>query len=121
MTEIPAVNDNSILCRLHYREFPTQANLPGLSLIISKLKSASILGANSSIACASRFSYWAAEPKEIFEFHSGQKNPFDKLQNVLNRYNLNRDYIDALPDGIFCGGWVGFFSYELCRYIELVW
>ena len=118
MTEIPAVNDNSILCRLHYREFPTQANLPGLSLIISKLKSASILGANSSIACASRFSYWAAEPKEIFEFHSGQKNPFDKLQNVLNRYNLNRDYIDALPDGIFCGGWVGFFSYELCRYIE---
>ena len=74
---------------------------------------AAILGGNNS----SRFSYWMAEPKEVFEFCAGEIEPFEKLQKVLNRYELEATPAD-LPKGIFVGGWVGYFSYELGRYIE---
>jgi para-aminobenzoate synthetase component 1 len=115
---IQTISDKNILCRLHFRKFTAQISFTGLNQFFSACESASILGANSSITEASRFSYWAAEPKEIFEFHSGQKYPFEKLHATLNKYKLNEDCTAALPDGIFCGGWIGFFSYELSRYIE---
>ncbi|MEJ2647324.1 MAG: aminodeoxychorismate synthase component I [Sedimentisphaerales bacterium] len=118
MMGILSANVKSILCRQHYREFHARVNFPGLSRVFSKLESASILGANSSIGDAGQFSYWAAEPKEIFIFNSAQKNPFEKLQHILNKYKLHRKSNHEFPDGIFCGGWIGFFSYELCRYIE---
>jgi para-aminobenzoate synthetase component 1 len=89
------------------------------------LKNPSILGGNIAKKDADRFSYWAAEPKEIFEFRAGEKNPFTKLQKALNKYKLEQDprpktqdTKDDLPKGIFRGGWVGYFSYELGRYIE---
>ena len=69
---------------------------------------AAILGGNDS----SRFSYWMAEPKEIFEFRAGQAEPFKKLQEILNRYECVAAPTD-LPKGIFVGGWVGYFVYEL--------
>jgi para-aminobenzoate synthetase component 1 len=118
MTDTLVINNKNILCKLHYKKFTVQVNLSALNMIFSELDSASILGANSSRTDAGRFSYWACRPKEIFEFYSGQKNPFEKLQKVLNRYQLKQDYSAALPEGIFCGGWAGFFSYELCRHIE---
>jgi para-aminobenzoate synthetase component 1 len=118
MTRTLVANDKDAPCKLHYKELHAQADLRSLSRVFSRLESASVLGANSSIADVGRFSYWAAEPKEIFTFHSSQKNPFEKLQRILNKYKLNRDSDAALPDGIFYGGWIGFFSYELCRYIE---
>ena len=114
-----AKNDKCILCRLHCRSIPAPANLPGLSHIFSKQKLASILGANSSRTDAGRFSYWAAEPKEIFEFRTGQENPFENLHEVLSKYRLGNPAINiGLPKGIFNGGWIGFFSYELARFIE---
>jgi hypothetical protein len=70
------------------------------------LESASILGGNSARADAGRFSYWAAEPRETFEFHAGQARPFEKLQNALARYKLEDRQADqtALPShGMFCG------------------
>ena len=70
---------------------------------------------------ADRFSYWAAEPKEIFEFKTGQKEPFGKLQKFLNKYKIadHKGNHTGLPlRGMFCGGWIGYFSYELGRYIE---
>jgi para-aminobenzoate synthetase component 1 len=100
-------------------------DLASLSERFSKLKSASILGGNPAKADTGRFSYWAAEPKEIFEFKTGEKDPFGKLQKVLEKYKLKQDTKlktqdsrEGLPDGIFCGGWIGYFSYELGRYIE---
>ena len=114
-----SANDRCTLCRLSYRKIPEPANLPGLNQVFSRRKSASILGANSSRTNAGRFSYWAAEPKEIFEFTTGQSNPFDKLHKVLSKYKLDNYTVKTgLPKGFFCGGWIGFFGYELARFIE---
>ena len=123
-----AAADKNILCKLHYRKIPKSVDLPALSETFAKLKYPSILGANSSKADADRFSYWAAEPKEIFEFRTGEKDPFEKLQKVLDKYKLegkiprcsqnDRSNDDEPPKSMFCGGWMGYFSYELGRYIE---
>ena len=75
--------DESIICKLHYRKVCAAVDLPALSQILASRKSSSILGGNISKADADRFSYWAAEPKDIFEFKAGQKKPFEKLQGGL--------------------------------------
>ncbi|MBW7988575.1 MAG: aminodeoxychorismate synthase, component I [Planctomycetes bacterium] len=131
-----AKTDNHILCKVHCKEISTSIDLPALSERFADLKSASILGGNPAKADADRFSYWAAEPKEIFEFKTGQKDPFGKLYEVLNKYKLldsrfrGNDKEDkgnhtglgqphgVAPTGMFCGGWIGYFSYELGKYIE---
>ncbi len=118
--------DKSILCKLHSNKIRASIDLSALSEMFAGLKSVSILGGNVAKADADRFSYWAAEPKEVFEFKAGQKEPFGKLQEVLDKYKLvdsrlrgnDRGGDDDLPKGIFCGGWIGYFSYELGRYIE---
>jgi len=118
-----AKTDNLILCKVHYKKIRASIDLPALSEMFAGLKSASILGGNPAKADADRFSYWAAEPKEVFEFRTGQKDPFGKLQKNLDKYKLQQDTRlktqdsrPELPKGIFCGGWVGYFSYELGRY-----
>jgi len=113
-----ARTDKCILCKLHYKKIRAPINLPALNEIFAGLERASILGGNTAKKDADRFSYWAAEPKEVFEFRAGQKEPFGKLQKALAKYKLERDCENDLPKGIFCGGWVGYFSYELGRYIE---
>ena len=106
----------SVPCELHYKKINSSINLSALSQVFSNLKGTSILGGNS----AGRFSYWTAEPKEIFEFCSGQKKPFEKLAKAMDKYKLQMNIERELPKGIFVGGWIGYFSYELGRYIEKV-
>ncbi|MHC4641596.1 MAG: aminodeoxychorismate synthase component I [Planctomycetota bacterium] len=123
-----AATDKGILCRLHCRKKRTSVSLSALSVTFAALKYPSILGANSAKKDADRFSYWAARPKEVFEFRAGQNDPFTKLQRILKKYKLegqilrcaqnDRGNDDELPKGIFRGGWIGYFSYELGRYIE---
>ena len=113
-----ATNNRRIVCRLHCRNVRAPAHLPGLSEVFAGLKSPSIIGGNAARADAGRFSYWAAQPKEILEFKTGQDNPFEKLQKALIKYKLEEDCRSNLPKEIFHGGWIGYFSYELGRYIE---
>ena len=113
-----AAVDTSILCRLHCRKMRISVSLSALSETFAALKYPSILGANIARKDADRFSYWAAGPKEVFEYLAGQKEPFAKLQKALDKYKLEEDHETALPKGIFRCGWVGYFSYELGRYIE---
>ena len=113
-----ATNGRRIVCRLRCREIRASANLPGLCEVFARLESASILGGNSARADAGRFSYWSAQPKEILEFGAGPADPFGKLQRALAKYKLEKDSESDLPKGIFRGGWIGYFSYELGRYIE---
>lgn len=113
-----SANEDCQLCRLHHRRIQAAANLPGLNQVFSQLESPSILGGNSARTDAGRFSYWAAEPKEIFEFRSGQESPFEKLHDILCKYRLDERDSNAMPEGIFRGGWIGYFSYDLAGYIE---
>ena len=130
-TETISVDNKSIACKLHYKKIRASINLPGLSEVFAGLKSPSIIGGNTAKTDADRFSYWAAWPKDVFEFRAGQKEPFGKLQQALDKYKLEGEgNLDSrlrgndkrrggnLPKGFFCGGWVGYFSYELGRYIE---
>ena len=110
--------NKSIACRLHYKKVRVSANLPALSKLIASRKSPSILGGNIAKAEADHFSYWAAEPKEVFEFLSGQKDPFGKLQKAIVKYKLVENFENDLPEGIFRCGWIGYFSYDLARFIE---
>lgn len=108
----------TIFCRPHCKKISASINLPALSEIFAHLELPSILGANSAKKDSGRFSCWMAKPKEVFEFRAGRKNPFHKLQKALSKYKPNPDHRPNLPKGIFCGGWVGYFSYELGRHIE---
>jgi para-aminobenzoate synthetase component 1 len=113
-----ATKTKATACKLHYKKIRASVNLPALSEIFAGLDSPSILGGNSAKSGADKFSYWTACPKEVFEFRAGQKSPFRKLQKALDKYKLEENFVFPLPRGIFCGGWVGYFSYELGRYIE---
>ena len=115
--------DGPIPCRLHRRRIRTAAALPALSEVFSRLRSPSILGANPAVIEGNGFSYWAAEPRDIFEFTAVQTNPFGRLEDALTRYRLADGDADpcpteALPAGMFRGGWIGYFAYELGQHIE---
>jgi para-aminobenzoate synthetase component 1 len=103
------------VCRLHSEIKSAEINLDSLSEVFSALPGVSILGGNSSKETADGFSYWMAMPKEVFEFHAGQTEPLKKLQQVLNKYKPAKP---PLPNGMFTGGWVGFFGYELGSHLE---
>jgi len=113
-----AADNRSTFCKLKYKKIRATVNLPALSETFAKLKYISILGGNPSKKEADGFSYWACEPKDVFEFRTGQEEPFVRLQYALTKYRLEEKLIYDLPKGMFCGGWIGYFSYELGRYIE---
>ncbi len=117
-TRATAGRQRSAVCKLKCKKMRVNVNLPGLSEVFAGLRYASILGGNPSKKEADRFSYWACEPKEVFEFQTGQEEPFVQLQNALTKYRLEKNLTCDLPKGMFCAGWVGYFSYELGRYIE---
>ena len=117
-TDTVTKTDKAICCRLHCKGIRASIDLAALSEVFARLESPSVLGGNSAKADAGRFSYWAAEPKEVFEFRAGQEDPFGKLHSILTKYTLKRDSENDLPKGIFRGGWIGYFSYELGRHIE---
>jgi len=118
MPEAATQTEKSILCRVHHKRICASIDLPALTQVFARLKLPSILGGNAAKKDAGRFSYWAAGPKEVFEFRSRQKDPFVKLQRALDKYRIEEDCCGRPPKGMFCGGWIGYFGYELGRYIE---
>ncbi len=115
-TTLPTIKKHAI-CRLHSEIKSAEISLDSLSEVFSALPDASILGGNSSKETADGFSYWMATPKEVFEFHEGETKPLEKLHQVLNKYKPANP---PIPNGMFTGGWVGFFGYELGSHLEPV-
>jgi len=115
---VAAGTPKSAVCRLHCRKVRASVALPALSTLFADLTSPTILGGNTAKLEADGFSYWAAEPRAIFEFRPGHKDPFQKLQAAIDKYSLEHGCADDLPPGSFRGGWMGYFAYELGRHIE---
>lgn len=105
-----------IPCQRHAKRIPVSVALSAISEAFSSREGVSIIGGNAAKTDADGFSYWAAEPKEIFEFRADRHNPFEKLESILAKYKL--DDPNEVPPTPFLGGWIGYFSYELGRYIE---
>jgi para-aminobenzoate synthetase component 1 len=103
-----------IFCRPHIYPVATGVDLNALSRVVAEKKLPSILGANASVR---GWSIFAAEPVEVFTFGLDGERPFEKLQLFLSKYRLC-PCAPVLPAGVFCGGWIGFFGYELGRFIE---
>ncbi|MCI0499705.1 MAG: anthranilate synthase component I family protein [Planctomycetales bacterium] len=103
-----------IFCRPHIYPVHMDVDLNALSERVAQKKFPAILGANPSVE---GWSIFAAEPAEVFVFWSPEERPFEKLLSILSKYRLCSDAA-ALPAGVFCGGWIGFFGYELGRFIE---
>ncbi len=108
-----------INCRLYAQKSSQTVNLNNLSQIVSAMENPSILGANTDRLRSHRYSYWGFSPVEIFEFLSCDSDPFSQLDTIIDKYNL-ASKSDSLPPDVFCGGWIGYFGYELGRFIEKV-
>ena len=112
--------NTTVTCRVHYRQAAANVNLDSLNQLFSTLPLPSILGGNKAKADTNGFSYWACEPRDVFEVDMDCDNPFGRLQTALDKYRLHSAKTDELPDGTFRGGWIGYLSYELGRYIEKI-
>ena len=104
-------------CRLVSKKVSLQIELQKLVQYFSSLANPSIFGGAEFNCERNRYSYFAAEPAEVFEIFAGEGEPFEKLKTILKKYSL--DDIKGL-ENIFTGGWVGFFSYDLNRFLENV-
>ena len=104
-------------CRLTFKKISAQLRLRKLVRYFSSLANPAILGGAVFNSERNRYSYFASEPVEIFDILADRSNPFKKLKTVLKKYSL--DDIKGL-ENIFTGGWVGFFSYDLNRFLENV-
>lgn len=118
--ETLALTERTIQCKIHYRKIDRQVDLSALNELFSALPNPAILGGNIAKLDGDGFSYWAAESLETFEFHSNEQDPFNRLRQVLEKYNLQQTKHNDLPKGMFCGGWAGYFGYELGRHIERI-
>jgi para-aminobenzoate synthetase component 1 len=100
-------------CRLTSKKISAKVELQKLVCYFASLDNPAILGAARFNSDRNRYSYFTAEPLEIFEFFSDEKEPFEKLRAVLSKYRIENGL-----DGIFTGGWIGFFSYDLNAFLE---
>jgi len=113
-----AVSGSTNVCKAYCERLDASVSLPALTELFAQLESPCVIGANTARKDADRFSYWAAIPRETFECKAGENDAFGKLGRVLDKYKLEQPRRNELPKGIFCGGWMGYFSYELGRHIE---
>lgn len=104
--------EQAILCRSHIRPVTERVKLEALAKVVTEKKCPAILGGN---AVVSEMSVFAAEPAEVFEFCLHQSNPFERLEAFLEKYQLKET---SCKNKGFCGGWIGYFGYELGRFIE---
>ena len=106
------------MCKIAFKKSFCDVRLDSLCKLFSKLDTTSILGGNSCGSSQNRYSYFAAEPIEIFQLDGSDTDHFSKIQRVIDKYRLDDTVKTGLPDGVFVGGWIGYFSYDLGRYVE---
>lgn len=99
-------------CQPVVKEISSDVSLDHLCAVVGKCDQPAILGGNASVR---GWSIFTAQPQEVFEFYATDCLPFEQLRAFLNRYCCQEKANSGVP---FCGGWIGFLGYELCRFIE---
>lgn len=105
--------EQTVYCKTSMIRIKADISLASLTEIVASKSFPAILGGNDSVKGRSIF---AAEPAEVFEFSLHQDRVFEKLRDVLEKYQLADSC--SMPSGVFGGGWIGYFGYELGRFIE---
>jgi len=100
-------------CTIHVRRIACSAPAPGLNRLYARLEQPAILGGGDLESPHHRFSCWAAEPLEIVEIPAYNPCPLASLEAALARYRLEPGQPPFLPGNLFCGGWIGYLSYDL--------
>ena len=121
MTVLSSQSDStrqSCVVKLHCKTFKADISPEAVTSVFAGRPDPSILGGNNAECPAGRFSVWAAEPRHIFEFTDDGADPLGDLEKALASYTLDEPAAAMLPAGMFCGGWIGYFSYDLGRFIE---
>jgi len=94
------------------------AHIPPLSVLLERLApygESFVLG-DFSADGPGRYSYLSLSPREVLIFNPGYPgDPLALFDEALQRYQLSEDTTLPVP---FVGGWVGYLSYDLGRYIE---
>lgn len=106
----------AISCKVHFRPMGSSVRIAALGQVVSRFRRPAILGGNNAVE---GFSLFAAEPVETVSFCPEQQAPFVWLEQTLDRYRLSDSSAES-PFELPYPGWIGFFSYDLCRYIESV-
>ncbi len=101
--------------RLHIESFKQSLSLSDLIANPNNRLSQMIIGDFSS-SYPGRFSYFCPQPSKQFVFYTHSKgHPFLEFQKQLDTYCMKTP--EDCPVDFICG-WVGFLSYDLCRYVE---
>jgi para-aminobenzoate synthetase component I len=98
------------LCRPHVRPLGQSVCADALIEALSRMDNPAILGGNRSVQGQSIFT---AKPLEIFECRLDQPDPLGQLAAALSQYQM-----PPSENKLFTAGWIGFFAYELGRFIE---
>jgi anthranilate/para-aminobenzoate synthase component I len=111
-------SDDTVRCHIHTRTTNRPIDLAGLNRAYGTRHSPVILGGHTAQSEDHRYSYWASDPIETCECGAGDLRLFDKLNAYLGKYHYEPDPLPAWPEDMFCGGWIGYFSYDLGQHIE---
>ena len=119
MRSASQIRDNSpIFCRVRYRKSPLCPKPRSVTELFSRLENPTILGANAARSGTERYSYWACRPAEVFEYYDKEENWANLLEQTIGKYQLAEKRPKKLRADVFCGGWMGYFAYELGGLIE---
>ncbi len=105
-------SQSSAHCTLHVRVMTRPLNPAHLTQVFSQLDHPCILGGHDTRLPGNQISYWAANPVDTLTLNPDDLDVEGSLKAAFNRYSLVQD---DLPEDLppFCGGWMGYFSYDL--------
>ena len=72
-----ATTSQTLLCSLSCKKVSTDIELSSFNQFFAGKRLTAIIGGHLADTADNRFSYWAAEPVEIFEFDSNDAEPFE--------------------------------------------
>jgi para-aminobenzoate synthetase component 1 len=109
------LTEKVIEVRLVVERIKRMSPLPVLLARLDGREGAFMLG-DFGLNGAGRYSYLGLAPSEVLVFAQGEQgDPFELIDQACRRYQLKGEAKLPVP---FVGGWVGYFSYDLGRYVE---